>query len=371
MTIAGHRLESLDVFRGATIAAMILVNNPGDWSAVLPPLLHAGWTGWTFADLVFPWFIFIMGVALSLVFRRREVSGQPLSTFHRRVWRRTVALIALGLFLNAVAAWPDISPLRVPGVLQRIAVSYLMAAVALSYLNETGLIAAVILLLICHWAVLSQMPFDGWPAGTLTPEHNVARYVDTLVFGRHQIMPTDPEGLLGTIPATATALLGAIAGRWIDRTPGEKQRVLGLVIAGGGSVLTGLVWSNVLPISKPLWTGSFVLIVTGLGALVWAAIHVVVDVWRWRGWARPLVWLGVNPLAIYVLSETVGHLIADDWHVEGKNVAVKVWVFTHLLNSPFGAESTEWASVLFGIAFVATWIGVAGMLYRHRIRLLV
>jgi predicted acyltransferase len=371
MTTTGHRLESLDVLRGVAIAAMILVNNPGDWSAVFPPLMHAGWTGWTFADLVFPWFIFIMGAALSLVFERRRTSGEPLSTFHRRVWRRTIALIALGLFLNAVAAWPDVSPLRVPGVLQRIALSYLVAAVALAYLNEAGLIAMIVLLLLGHWAVLTRVAFNGYPAGTLTPEHNMARYVDTLLFGRHQIMPTDPEGLLGTFPAVATALLGAIAGRWIERTPGERRRVAGLLVAGSSSVLLGLAWSTVLPISKPLWTGSFVLIVTGLGSLMWAAIHLVVDVWRWRGWARPLIWLGVNPLAIYVLSETVGHLIADEWHVEGESVVVKPWVFTHLLNSPVGAESFEWASALFGIAFVAIWIGAAGMLYRHRIRLLV
>jgi len=371
MTIRGHRLESLDVFRGATIAAMILVNNPGDWSAVFPPLMHAGWTGWTIADLVFPWFIFIMGVALSLVFRRRLATGEPLSTFHRRVWRRTLALIALGLFLNAIAAWPDVSPLRLPGVLQRIALSYLIAATALAYLSETGLIAMVVLLLVGHWAVLTQVPFNGYQAGTLTHDDNMARYVDTILFGRHLITPTDPEGMLGTFPAAATALLGAMAGRWIDRTPGEKQRVIGLLVAGAGSMLAGLAWSIVLPISKPLWTGSFVLIVTGLGTLVWAAIHLVVDVWGWRGWARPLVWLGVNPLAIYVLSETVGHLIADDWHVKGENVAVKPWVFTHLLNSPFGAESIEWASALFGIAFVAIWIAAAGMLYRQRIRLLV
>jgi predicted acyltransferase len=371
MTTTGHRLESLDVFRGATIAAMILVNNPGDWSGVFPPLLHSGFIGWTFADLVFPWFIFIMGVALSLVLRRRQASGEPLSAFRRRVWRRTIALIALGLFLNAVAAWPEVSPLRVPGVLQRIALSYLIAATALAYLKETGLIALIVLLLIGHWAVLTQVAFNGYPAGTLTPDHNVARYLDTLLFGPHQIMPTDPEGLLGTFPSAATALLGALAGRWIDRTPGEQRRVRGLLVAGIGSVLAGLAWSIVLPISKPLWTGSFVLIVTGLGGLVFAAMYLVVDVWKWRGWARPLIWLGVNPLAIYVLSEVAGHLIADDWHVEGKNVAVKPWVFTHLLNSPFGAASIEWASALFGIAFVAIWIGAAGMLYRHRIRLLV
>ena len=138
MRVASHHVESLDVFRGATVAAMILVNNPGDWSFVSGPLLHAYWFGCTFADLVFPWFIFIMGVAMPYAFARRRERGGPVTDLHRRIVTRAVILIGLGLFLTVVSAWPAVFPLRLPGVLQRIALSYLFAAFIVLHLDVSG-----------------------------------------------------------------------------------------------------------------------------------------------------------------------------------------------------------------------------------------
>lgn len=357
MKVVAHHVESLDVFRGITVAAMILVNNPGDWSAVFPPLMHAYWTGWTFADLVFPWFIFVMGVAMPYAFARRRHSGGAVQRIYARIFRRVVLMIALGIILNAVAAWPSTAPLRYPGVLQRIALAYLIAAPIVLHLDVQSWAIAAVLLLVGHWALLALTPFGGYAAGTLTPEHNLARVVDAQVFGAHVLLiPIDPEGLLGTLPAAATALLGALTG-YVLRTSPSNVRLQRLTASGVAAVAVGLMWSVSFPISKPLWTGSFVLVATGLGMLALVTLYFIIDLRRVRGWARPFVWLGVNPLAIYFLSEVAGHL----------STALKARLYWSVLE-PAMPRAPEWASMLFAVAFASTWIALAGVLYRRGIR---
>ncbi len=371
MKATAHHLESLDVFRGATIAAMILVNNPGDWNSVFPPLLHAYWFGCTFADLVFPWFVFIMGVAMPLAFARRHQRGDRTSQVFGRIAQRVLLLIGLGLALTAVASWPAVVSLRFPGVLQRIALSYLVAAFIVWNLGIRGWITAIAVLLLGHWALLALVPFGGFPGGTLTPEHNLARYLDTLVFGRHALtIPNDPEGLLGTLPAAATALIGAVAGELMRRAANDRARFRALIIFGAAAFVAGLAWSFALPLSKPLWTGSYVLVVTGLGMLALALIYLVVDVCGLRTWARPLLWLGVNPLAIYVSSEVIGHLLERVFWLpgSGRNTP-KAWLFWRYVEPAFHRWPTVWASFAFGMAYVALWVMVAGVLYSRRIRI--
>jgi predicted acyltransferase len=357
--VAAHHLESLDVFRGLTVAAMILVNNPGDWTAVFPQLVHAYWTGCTFADLVFPWFIFMMGVALPFAFARRRQRGHGSPQIYRRIARRVVLLIALGLVLNAVAAWPAVFPLRFPGVLQRIALSYLIAAVVVLQFDVRGWAAVATALLLGHWALLVLVPFAGHAAGTMTPDQNVARFVDTQLLGRHLLLiPIDPEGLLGTLSSAATALLGAVVGHLLQQPVGAAGRIRRLIIGGAFAVITAIAWSRFLPISKPLWTGSFALLTSGLGTLLLAALYGVIDVRGLHRWWRPFLWLGVNPLAIYFLSEVVGHL----------QVGVKAWLYWTVL-TPAMPNRMAWASLIFAIGFVGVWIAVAGVMYRRRIRI--
>jgi predicted acyltransferase len=347
--VAAHHLESLDVFRGVTIAAMILVNNPGDWGAVFPPLVHAYWTGCTFADVVFPWFVFIMGFALPFALARRQARGDAVRGPHWRIASRVAWLIGLGLVLNAVAGWPAVLPLRLPGVLQRIALSYLVASVVVLHLDVAGWIVLAALLLLGHWALLTLVPFGPYPGGTLTPEHNLARYIDTIVLGRHAATRAlDPEGLLGGLSTAATALIGAITGQLVRRRPTDGARLRLLI----------------------LWTGSYVLVVTGLAMLVFAATYAVIDVLRVRGWARPFLWLGVNPLAIYFLSEIVGHLLEDPWlRHRSRWTTPKSWLVWGQLEPALHPLRAEWASLIFAVAFVAVWIAVAGTLYQRRIRI--
>jgi predicted acyltransferase len=371
MKATEHHLEALDVFRGATIAAMILVNNPGDWDNVFPPLMHTYWTGWTFADLVFPWFIFIMGVAMPFAFARRHSLGHLMTHIHRRIFTRVTLLIVLGLLLTVVATWPAVAPLRFPGVLQRIALAYLIAAMIILHVDVRGWAIAAAALLLGHWALLALVPFGGFPGGTLTPEHNLAHHVDTLVLGRHALYhPTDPEGLLGALPAAATALVGALAGQLVRTSVDAGTRLRRLVFGGVAALVTGLTWSYALPISKPLWTGSYVLTVSGLAMMTLALLYAVVDLLGWRAWARPFLWLGVNPLAIYCLSEVVGHLLDRSWiHEDGGRTTPKAWLFWRVLEPAFRPRAGEWASLAFGLAFVGLWIGLASVLYHRHIRI--
>jgi predicted acyltransferase len=366
----GRRVDSIDVLRGLAVAGMIVVNNPGDWTAVFPPLLHAYWTGLTLADVVFPAFIFLMGAAMPFAFDRRRADGSSSSKLYRHMARRVVFLIAIGLALNAMSAWPDVAPLRLPGVLQRIALTYLVAGVVVLHVRPSRWLAAAAAFLIGHWALLVLVPFGGYPAGTMTPDHNLARFLDTLVFGRHALsIPNEPEGLLGTLPASASALLGAAAADVIRRAPGDAVRLRALIAGGAAALVIGLIWSRALPLSKPLWTGSCVLVTAGLTAMVLGAIYWLVDARGLRRWCRPFAWLGVNALAIYIGSEIVRRLLdAAVVRLDFGRTTPKAWLFWEVLEPALPAWPTEFVSFLFGLGILAMWMGFGAMLNRYRIR---
>ena len=197
------RVDSLDVVRGLAVAGMIVVNNPGDWNAVFPPLLHAYWTWLTVADLVFPAFIFVMGLAMPFAFVRRRMAGSSIREIYEHIALRVALLIALGLVLNAVNHG---SPLRVPGVLQRIALAYLIAGIVVLHVRPSRWLAVATVLVMGHWALLALVPFGGHPAGTMTPDDNLARFIDTRVFGRHALATASrsPSALTSTRRPAAT-----------------------------------------------------------------------------------------------------------------------------------------------------------------------
>ncbi|MGE5245346.1 MAG: acyltransferase family protein [Betaproteobacteria bacterium] len=372
MKPADHRLQSLDAFRGITIAGMILVNNPGSWDTVYPLLVHADWNGCTLADLVFPFFIFIMGVAMPFAFSRRLSSGPARAGLRRHIWRRAGSLVALGLVLNVVAALPAAGQLRIPGVLQRIGIVYLIAAFVVLHAGTAARLGIAAAILAGHWALLVLVPFGGHAAGVVAPDHNLAGMIDKAVFGAHTLTPAgDPEGLLGTAPAVASALFGSIAGDWLRSCDTAARRIGGLAAGGGAALLLGLVWSRAWPLNKPLWTGSFTLVTAGLGALLFALCFLLIDVWRVRRWARPFVWLGVNPLAIYFLAEFVGHLMDRPWVPDGAEwTTAKSWLFWTVLQPriapPLGDAG---ASLAFAVLTVLAWTLVAGVLYRRDVRI--
>jgi predicted acyltransferase len=363
---AAHHIESLDVFRGATIAAMILVNNPGNWNAVFPQLLHANWNGCTAADVVFPFFVFIMGCAMPFAFERHR-GRMSDAGFVVRVLRRGLTLVALGLMLNAVLVAPHFAAIRLPGVLQRLGLAYIGAAFLVRYTSPWTQGAVAALLMLIHWALMTLVPFAGYPAGTLTPNHNLAGYIDRWVFGTHTLTASsDPEGLLATLPTVSTALLGSLAGEWLQHQANSVRRCYGLAFGGVVAVSLGYAWSLIWPMNKSLWSGSYALVTVGLAALTLSICFYVVDVKGSRNWARPLVWLGVNPLAVYALSELTGHLIERPMiNSSTGRMALKDWLFWRHVVPLVGDAGAAWSSLAYAACFTAIWILVAGLLYKR------
>lgn len=373
MTPVRSRLASLDVFRGLAVAAMIVVNNPGNWDAVYPPLVHAHWNGLTFADTVFPAFVFIVGVALPLSLARRTPASRPAGRTEVlwHIARRTTVLLVLGLLLNVMAAAPDLAHVRIPGVLQRIALAYAIAAPLVLVGGVGSWVLAIAVLLTVHTVLLLGIPYPV-AAGTLTPAANLPGAIDAWLLGpAHLLTPTmDPEGLLGVLPTSATMLSGSLAGAWLRRAEGHERRVIGLIVGGVLALAAGWGSAQGLPVNKSLWTASFALLSAGGAALVFAACYAVIDQWAAGRWLAPLGWLGGNPLAIYFLSECTRHALDAGWvpHGQGR-LGLKDAFYWRYLVPWLGHASPSLASLVFAMGFTLLWVAVAGMLYRRGVRI--
>ncbi len=302
---AKGRLTSLDAFRGATIAAMILVNNPGSWEHVYAPLLHAPWHGWTPTDLIFPFFLFIMGVALPFSFAGRIARGADRGQLLRHAVRRGFVIIGLGLFLSGFPSF-DLATIRIPGVLQRIGLVYLVAPPAFLFLSRRGRGLLLVALLLGYWALLMWAPWPGHVPGDLSPDGNLGAFLDRALFEGHlwsQSRTWDPEGLLSTLPAVGTTLSGCFVG---ERLRGGGQDSTSNVrwLLGWGVITTliGLAWGYWFPINKNLWTSSYTVFTAGAATLCLAGCYWALDVRGWQRWSAPLVVYGRNALAVFVGS---------------------------------------------------------------------
>lgn len=317
------RLVSLDVFRGLTIAGMILVTDPGTYSAVYKPLLHAAWNGATPTDMIFPSFLFIVGVSITLSFASRVARGASRAKLAGHVLRRSAVIFFLGLLVNG---FPDynLHTLRVPGVLQRIAICYLCGA--LLYLATTGsgaktrtrtiaLLGIAFFLLAGYWTMLKLVPVPGFGAGHLDSYGNLPAYIDRAVFGINHLWPYgltpgvgvtyDPEGILSTLPALASVLIGILAGEWMrTRRPGSRKVGM-MLLMGAVLVLAGWLLSPLLVINKRIWTSTFTLFSGGVSLLVFALCYAVVDLWRSRWWTAPALIFGTNAILAFALSNVI------------------------------------------------------------------
>ncbi|HEV7747834.1 MAG TPA: heparan-alpha-glucosaminide N-acetyltransferase domain-containing protein [Pyrinomonadaceae bacterium] len=361
------RLVSLDVFRGITIAAMVLVNNPGSWEHVYWPLEHAQWHGWTPTDLVFPFFLFIVGVAITLAFGSRVESGRT-SDLYLKIVKRSLIIFGIGLFLNALPHF-GLSELRIPGVLQRIAVCYFFASILFLTTKPRTQVATIIALLVGYWLLVKFIPAPGFAAGDLTKEGSLPSFVDRLVFGKHvwaQAKVYDPEGLLSTIPALATTLIGVLTGRWLRSKNSAYEKVAGLFVAGAICVAFGWAWNSFFPINKALWTSSYVLFTGGWALQFLALCYWVIDIKGYRWWAKPFEIFGLNAIALYVVADLIAVLL-DLIHLsgpDGSKISLGSWVFEKLFAS---WASPLNASLAFAITFVLVCLGLMWVLYRRKI----
>ena len=351
------RLVSLDAFRGATIALMILVNTPGDGETAYWPLKHAAWHGWTPTDVVFPSFLWISGLALTLAFERRLAAGATRRQLFLQTLKRALVLYAIGVFLYGFPGF-DLSTLRWMGVLQRIAICTLVGAAIWLTAGVRGRAGWIVGLLAGYWALMAFVPVPGYGAGRLDLEGNLAHYVDRLVLGAHNYRETrtwDPEGIVSTLPAVATFLFGTLAGSWMRSAGTLGRRLTWLAVAGVALLAVGLVCHQWLPINKKLWTSSFAFFMAGLDCVLYAMISWVVDVRGWRAPVRPLVILGMNSIAVYVVSELLDVVL---WTTDVRE-SIYQTVFAPLASPPN-------ASLLYATAYTLLMLAFAWALYSRR-----
>lgn len=377
------RLLSLDVFRGATIAAMMLVNNPGSWTAVYPPLLHAPWHGWTFTDLVFPFFLWIVGVAIPLSVARRLERGDLRSDLFRHAFRRALILFALGLFLNSFSFLIDgsffrlglsgwiheyLTTVRIPGVLQRIAICYLVASGLYLVTGVRGQVAAVFLLLAGYWVLMAFVPVPGHGAGVFEKERNFSQYIDNLllngpVIGTHvwkTAKTWDPEGIVSTLPAITSCLFGVLAGQLLRAKLSQETKTAWLFTAGCALLCAGQVMHPFLPINKNIWTSSYAVFMAGMATLCFAVCFWLVDVQGWRRGTRPLAIYGMNAITVFVLAGVIGRLMVE---IKVDGTSLKVWLYEHSFAALI--PDPRLASLFWAVAFMLMLYGIAYAMHRR------
>lgn len=387
-----ERLLSLDVFRGLTIAGMLLVNNPGTWSAIYPPLEHADWNGWTPTDLIFPFFLFIVGITthLSLTARRRR--GATDRDILTQIVKRGSLIVLVGLLLTGLpyhefvihlpfgAQFDSVTPhlglshWRITGVLQRIGVAYLCGALLTLRTSVKQQVAIAAALLFGYWFAMTLIPVPGQgEIGALllhTKSATLGAWVDRSVFGVNHLwvgsQTWDPEGLLSTLPAIGTCILGVLAGRWIAGERPLLERIVGLFGAGAIAMMAGLMWNWAFPINKNLWTSSFVLFTAGMAAVTLATCMWLIDVQRVKWWTFPLVVFGLNPLAAYVGEGLFSRLIYTLVRVPsgGKMIPLETSIFEHAFAPWLPARD---ASLAFAVTYVLLFFWLMWELYRRRI----
>lgn len=373
MVKQNERLVSLDVFRGLTIALMILVNNPGSWGHIYPPLAHAHWNGWTPTDLVFPFFLFIVGVAMTYSFGKMKEKGTSKSEIYKKVVIRSILLFAIGL---GMAIFPlfrfepfrlyDFSSMRIMGVLQRIAVCYLFASVIYLEFKKIRWLAVWGLGLITfYWIIMMVIPVPGFGAGVLTKEGNLAAYIDQVVMTGHLWKPGwDPEGLLSTIPAIATVLIGIITGRLLRSDYSRNEKAIYMFVFGNVGLVAGLIAGYWFPINKGLWTPSYVLFTGGFALQVLGICYWLIDIKGYKKWTKPFVVYGMNALAVFVLSGLMAKLLYMIQLPEQWGGTLKGFFYQGLLELGLAPIN---ASMIFAIGYVLFWLAIMWILYRKKI----
>jgi predicted acyltransferase len=394
-----ERLLSLDVFRGMTVAGMLLVNDPGSWAHIYPPLEHAPWNGWTPTDLIFPFFLFIAGITTHLSLSARRARGDDERAIRNQIIRRGVLIILFGLLVNGFPyfAWGTVPGVadptflqriverlhtwRITGVLQRIGLAYMCAALLTQRTTLRQQVYIIAGLLFGYWFVMTVLPVPG--EGTIgallldQPSRTMAAWTDRLVYdwsrwglGNHLWVggkTWDPEGFLSTVPAIGTAMLGNLTGQWIAQRRPLSERLSGMFAAGALAMMLGLMWHWVFPINKSLWTSSYVLFTAGLGAVSLATVMWVVDFQKFRGWTKFFVVYGLNPIIAFCGSGILARCIYSIFKVQGpdgKRMALQAWIHQTFFVPWLSPEN---ASLAFAVTFVLFWYAILYWLYRKNI----
>lgn len=372
------RLLSLDVFRGITIAGMLLVNNAGDWGHIMRPLEHAEWHGVTATDLIFPFFLFIMGVAMTYSFSGRLAKGGGKKDLYMQIIRRTIILSLLNTVLALLIWGSYLGHYRFYGVLQRIAFCYFFASIIMINTGIKAQAAWTLCLLALYYFILNIIPSPINHAGSLERFHNIVNYVDTKIMFNYLYeideklhIGHDPEGLLSTLAAIATTLSGALCGHWLrDKSKSDFEKIAGMGVAGTLILIISNIALYNMPINKNLWTPTYVLHTTAWALLCLAVCYWFCDIKGYRTWAKPFLYYGTNAIAAYFGASafaciTVWIRITGG---DGKEIRLKTWLYNTLIKSWASPAFGDYvSSALWGMLYVIVWCLLMRILYKKKI----
>ncbi|MBS7233254.1 DUF5009 domain-containing protein [Flavobacterium psychroterrae] len=416
-----ERLISLDVFRGLTILLMTIVNNPGDWGNVYPPLLHAEWHGCTLTDLVFPFFIFIMGVAVPLAMPEKIYDT---STFNK-ILVRSLRMLCLGIFFNyfgkiqlfgldgvplligrliitiavgyalmgsfsskvknilafsiliiylflAYSGIESYQDVRLPGVLQRIAIVYFVVSLLYLKTSQKTQIITGIVLLVGYWAIMTLIPVPGIGEANLEKGTNLAAWVDSIFLKGHMYRGTvtwDPEGILSTIPSIVNGIIGLLIGQILQREITKTQKATKIAIAGIALIIAGLLWNIVFPINKSIWTSSYVLYTTGLAATFLALLYYIIDIADYKKVFKPFLIWGVNPMIVFFTSQIIPQALVMIQFKNPHNPEEQINLLTYLYTfgiAPFFSNPMA-ASLAGALVYVGIWTFILWIFYKNKL----
>ncbi len=357
------RLVSLDVFRGITVALMIIVNSPGNQTSYTW-LSHSTWNGCTLADLVFPFFIFIVGLSSTFTLSKALAKNATTYALFIKILKRSVLLFFIGVLLNAFPNHFDWATLRIFGVLQRIAICYFCAAILFLTTRISSQAFIMFALVIGYWLIMTLIAPPGFEKPMLTPQGNIGAYLDSLLFSSAHLYGRvyDPEGLLSTLPAIATALLGNLTGAWLLSERSHYQKITGMTAAGFMALLTGWLWGLWFPINKSLWTSSYVLWTGGCALLILASCYWFIETKSWNKWCKPFEIFGVNAMLAYILHVVFLKIQANIKMPlqNGTTGNLRLSITEHL----FSWASLPNASLLYAISYTLLWLILIKLLMR-------
>lgn len=361
-----NRIFSLDAFRGITVAGMILVNNPGSWSNIYPPLRHAEWNGCTPTDLVFPFFLFIVGVSIHFGYQDKIAEGLTQKVF-LKILKRSAIIFLLGFFL-AIFPKFDFETVRIPGVLQRIAVVFFFASMLYLKTNWLTQIRVAVVLLVGYYLMMTLIPVPGVGPPSLEPEANLGAWLDRVLLNGHlwvQSKTWDPEGILSTVPAIATTILGMLAGKLLSGNEQPTEKIVWLFFTGCILIVAGLGLGMIFPINKSLWTSSYVLYTGGMAMQFLACCYWLIDIKGFKKWAMPFVYYGVNALFVFVVSGLMVKILSrikiED---EGSEISVLRYLYKYCYATWLSPMN---ASLAYALTLVFLFLIVLWWMYRKKI----
>jgi predicted acyltransferase len=362
-----ERIIAVDFLRGLTVVGMILVNNPGSWEYIYPPFQHSHWNGCTPTDLVFPFFLFIMGISIAYSLDTVKYSTDNQSALVLKIIKRSILLFLLGLVLNIIPDF-DFSSLRIPGVLQRIAIVFFVSALLFLKTSVRTQIIISILLLIFYWIIMTVIPVPGIGAANLEPGTNLSAWLDNTLLKGHLWRNTktwDPEGFLSTVPSIVSGLAGVLAGTWLKTNNDKRDKIIYLFVAANALIVLGLAWDMVFPINKSLWTSSFVVYTSGIALTTLAVCFWLIDVREYKKYTGFFLAFGSNAIAAYILAELLAKLfysIKINYH--GEATSLKTVLFELFSFSSLNLSFVSFVLALLWVALI--WIPIS-LMYKRKI----